>query len=152
MKNIGLTVLLIIATASMVCAQGVKPLSQIGQVEEEAIALIKGQWVINGSNYVLEYTDRFAVRIDGLKYYHYKRLNTNPRFPHVYTIVRSEKTGFLYFARGSYENGRLVGTTSKIGFKGNNRLLIFSSKNPKRIYQKATRVKKQTTKKPNTKK
>lgn len=147
MKNSFLTVLLIIAAASLVCAQGIKPLSQIGPVEDEAISLIKGQWVIDGSNYVLEYTDRFAVRIDGLKYYHYKRLNTNPRFPHVYTIVRSKKTGFLYFARGSYENGRLVGTTSKIGFKGSNRLLIFSGKNPKQIYQKATRVKKKLTKK-----
>lgn len=147
MKNSFLTVLLIIAAASLVCAQGIKPLSQIGPVEDEAISLIKGQWIIDGSNYILEYTDRFAVRIDGLKYYHYKRLNTNPRFPHVYTIVRSKKTGFLYFARGSYENGRLVGTTSRIGFKGSNRLLIFSGKNPKQIYQKATRVKKKLTKK-----
>ncbi len=146
MKKNGLVLILSMVLSISGWSQGVEPLSKIGRVEEEAIALIKGRWIIEDSNFILEYTDRFAVRIDGLKYYHYKRLNTNSRFPYVYTIVRSGRTGFLYFARGSYENGRLIGTTSKIAFQGNNRILIFSAKNPNKIYQKATRVKQKETK------
>jgi len=119
----------------------IKPLSRIGEEDAEALASIKGEWVIDDTRFIHQYSDRFAVRIDGLKYYHYKRLHANSRFPWVYTIVKSRETGRSYFARGSYENGRFYGTTSRIVFKGKDRLIVYSHKNPKDIYFTATRIK-----------
>jgi hypothetical protein len=120
----------------------IKPLSQIGEEDSTALELITGQWVIDDTRFIHHYTGHFAVKIDGLKYYLYKRLQANSRFPHVYTIVKSKKTGRSYFARGTYENGRLIGTTSRIVFKGKNRFVVYSQKNPKKVYFKAARVKK----------
>jgi hypothetical protein len=120
----------------------IKPLSQIGEEDTKALELIKGQWVIDDTRFIHHYTGSFAVRIDGLKYYHYKRLQSNSRNPHVYTIVKSKKTSRSYFARGSYEKGRFIGTTSRIVFKGKNRLIVYSQKNPKKVYFKASRVRK----------
>ncbi|NIM18160.1 MAG: hypothetical protein GTO45_39665 [Candidatus Aminicenantes bacterium] len=135
--------LILITFTINVFGSEIKPLSQIGEEDSNALELIKGQWVIDDTRFIHHYTGRFAVRIDGLKYYLYKRLHSNSRYPHVYTIIKSKKTGRSYFARGRYENGRFIGTTSRIVFKGKNRFIVYSQKNPKKVYFKAARVRKQ---------
>jgi hypothetical protein len=143
MKKMFFMSLLFTAFSINVFSSAIKPLSRIGPVDAKALELIKGQWVIGDTRFIHHYTGGFAVRIDGLKYYHYKRLHSKSRFPHIYTIVKSKKTGRYYFARGSYEKGRFYGTTSRIVFKGKNRFIVYSKTDPKKIYFKAVRVKKQ---------
>jgi hypothetical protein len=119
----------------------VKSLSQIGEVDLNAVEKIKGQWLIQDSRFILQFTNRFAGMVDGLRYYHYKRLGTNPRYPYIYTIVKSKKSGNYFFARGYYQDKRLYGSTSKIVLK-KNQIIVYSEKDPKKIYFKAQRVEK----------
>ena len=119
----------------------VKSLSQIGEVDLNAVEKIKGQWLIQDSRFILQFTNRFAGMVDGLRYYHYKRLGTNPRYPYIYTIVKSKKSGNYFFARGYYQDKRLYGSTSKIVLK-KNQIIVYSEKDPKKIYFKALRVEK----------
>jgi hypothetical protein len=117
----------------------VKSLSQMGEVDLNAVEKIKGQWLIQESRFVLQFTDRFAGMVDGLRYYHYKRVGTNPRNPYIYTIVKSKKSGNYFFARGYYQDKRLYGSTSKIVLK-KHQIIVYSEKNPQKIYFKALRV------------
>ena len=119
----------------------VKALSQIGEVDLDAVEKIKGQWLIRESRFVLRFTDRFAGMVDGLKYFHYKRVGTNPSHPYIYTIVKSKKSGHYFFARGYYQDKRLYGSTSKIVLK-KDQIIVYSEKNPLEIYFKALRVEK----------
>jgi hypothetical protein len=118
----------------------IKSLSQIGEVDEEVVEDIKGQWIIQDSRFILEFTNHYAGMVDGLKYFHYKRLGTNPRYPYIYTIVKSSKSGNHFFARGFYQDRRLIGSTSKILLK-KDIIYVYSEKNPKKIYFKAERIK-----------
>ncbi len=122
----------------------VKPLSQLGEVNPEAIGKIKGQWIIEDSRFILEFSDHFACKLDGLKYYHYKRLNTSPDYPYIFTIVKSKESVNLYFARGYYKDGQLFGNTSRIEFK-KNFLIVYSDKEPAKIYFRASRYVAQPT-------
>ena len=117
----------------------VKSLSQIGEVDLDAVEKIKGQWLLQESRFILRFTDRFAGMVDGLKYFHYKRMGTNPSHPYIYTIVKSKKSGNYFFARGYYQDKRLYGSTSKIVFK-KDQIIVYSEKNPRKIYFKALRV------------
>ena len=117
----------------------VKALSQIGEVDLEAVEKIKGQWLIQESRFILQFTDRFAGMVDGLKYFHYKRLGTSPRYPYIYTIVKSKKSGNYFFARGYYQDKRIYGNTSKIVLK-KDQIIVYSETNPQKIYFKALRV------------
>jgi len=117
----------------------VKSLSKIGEVDLDAVEKIKGQWLIQESRFVLRFTDRFAGMVDGLKYFHYKRLGTNPGHPYIYTIVKSKKSGNYFFARGYYQDKRLYGSTSQIVLK-KDQIIVYSEKNPKKIYFKALRM------------
>jgi len=118
---------------------GVKPLSQIGEVDLEAVEKIKGQWLIKESRFVLQFTDHFAGMVDGLKYFHYKRMGTSPRYPYIYTIVKSKKSGNYFFARGYYQDKRLYGSTSKIELQ-KDQIIVYAEKEPQKIYFKAYRV------------
>jgi hypothetical protein len=142
MKNIILVSIIVFLVQTALFSQGIVPLSQLGEEDQAALELIRGEWLIEDSPYVLSYSNHFAVRVDGVKYYHYKRLHTRPLNPHIYAIVKSKKTGRSYFARGYYKKGRFYGSTSRIVFKGNDRFIVYSSKNPKQIYLRAVRVKK----------
>jgi hypothetical protein len=121
---------------------GVEPLSKIGKVDEDALKSIQGEWVIEGSRSVLRYSMDFACLIDGLKYFYYYRVGTNPSYPFVYTIVKSVKTGRYYFARGYYKDGRLYGSTSRMEFENTYLIVVYSDTNPDKIYFKAFRVQK----------
>jgi hypothetical protein len=118
----------------------VKPLSQLGEVNLEAIGRMKGQWLIRDSRFILEFTDRFACMIDGLRYFHYKRVGTTPRYPYIFTIVKSKQSGKYFFARGYYQDRRLYGTTSMMELK-ENQLIVYSAQDPKKIYFLASPVK-----------
>jgi hypothetical protein len=124
----------------MLC-MGIEPLSQIGGEDAEALEKITGWWAIDDTRFVHQYTGHFAVRIDGLKYFLYKRAGAKSSQPYIYTVIKSKKTGRLYFARGKYQNGRLLGTTSRIVFKGSDRFIVYSEKNPGEIYFQAARIK-----------
>jgi len=117
----------------------VKALSQIGEVDFEAVEKIKGQWLIQESRFILQFTDHFAGMVDGLKYFHYKRLGTNPHYPYIYTIVKSKESGNYFFARGYYQDKRLYGSTSKIELK-KDQIIVYSEQNPLKVYFKALRV------------
>jgi hypothetical protein len=119
----------------------VKQLSQIGEVDIDAVEKIRGQWLIKDSRFILHFTNRFAGMVDGLKYFHYKRLGTSPRYPYIYTIVKSKQSGNYFFARGYYQDDRLFGSTSKIELKKNH-IIVYSEKNPQKIYFKALRIEK----------
>lgn len=119
----------------------VKQLSQIGEVDIDAVEKIKGQWLIKDSRFILQFTNRYAGMVDGLKYFHYKRLGTSPRYPYIYTIVKSKKSGNYFFARGYYQDKRLYGSTSKIVLKKDH-IIVYSEKNPQKIYFKALRIEK----------
>ncbi len=116
-------------------------LAQIGDVDLETIATLKGQWALTDSRFSLTFTDQFANVIYGLKYYYYSRSNTKTSYPWVYTIVKSKKTKQFYFARGSYQNGRFIGNTSRIEFKSKDKFVVYSSTNPRQIYFIAYRIK-----------
>ena len=115
-------------------------LSKIGTEDSKALQLIKGQWLIDDRDYVFEFTGHFACTIDGLKYYHYKRDRQRDRYPLIYTIIKSQKTGRQYFARGRYQDGRFYGSTSRIAFMDKNHFTVYLSTNPKKIYFQATRI------------
>jgi hypothetical protein len=117
----------------------VKPLSRMGEVDLDMIRKMKGQWLIRDSRFILEFTDRFACMIDGLRYYHYKRVGTSPRWPYIYTVVKSKQTGVLFFARGYYQDRRLYGSTSRVELK-KNQLVVYSSQDSKKVYFTATPV------------
>lgn len=117
----------------------VKSLSHIGEVDFNAVEKIKGQWIIQDSRFILEFSNRFAGMVDGLKYFHYKRVGTNPRYPYIFTIVKSKKSGNYFFARGYYQDRRLIGSTSKIVLK-KDKIIVYSEKNPQKIYFKARRI------------
>jgi hypothetical protein len=119
-----------------------KLLSEIGDVDMEAISILKGFWVMEDSSYVFEFTDRFATVVYGLKYYHYKRKPSGTSDPWIYTIVKSKKTGQWYFARGNYRNGRFYGSTSELVIDDPNHITVFSSKHPNKVFFKAKRIKK----------
>jgi len=117
----------------------VKALSQMGEVDLEAVEKIKGQWLIQESRFILQFTDHFAGMVDGLKYFHYKRMGTSPRYPYIYTIVKSKKSGNYFFARGYYQDERLYGSTSKIELK-KDQIIVYSEKDPQEVYFKALRL------------
>ncbi len=117
----------------------VKPLSRMGEVDLKAVEKIKGQWLIQESSFILQFTDHFAGMVDGLKYFHYKRVGTSPRYPYIYTIVKSKKSGNYFFARGYYQDKRLYGSTSKIELK-KDQIIVYRENNPQKIYFKALRV------------
>jgi hypothetical protein len=139
MKNV---VSLIIALLTLVsAAPGIELLSRIGEVDLDAMDTINGIWVMEDSRYTFEFTNRFACMIDGLKYYHYKRTQSNPAFPWVYTIIKSKKTGRFYFARGEYRKGRFYGSTSRIRFRDKDHFIVYHSDKPEKVYYKAFRIK-----------
>ncbi len=126
-------------------------LSRIGPVDLDAIDAIKGKWVMEDSRYTFEFTDSFACRIDGVKYYHYKRTQSSPAYPWVYSIVKSKKTGRRYFARGEYRKGRFIGSTSRIAIEDKDHFLVFYSQNAEKVYYKAFRFKPRKKKEKKTK-
>lgn len=138
-----LLIVFLLLTSAVLSAQ---LLSQVGKEDDGALELIKGQWIIQGRQFVFEYTDHFACKVDGLKYYHYNRSRQRERYPLIYTIVKLKKTKRLYFARGRYQDGRFYGTTSRIVFRGKNHFTVYSSTDSKKIYFKATRVEVKTGK------
>lgn len=115
-------------------------LSQIGPVDEESLKTIYGFWVLDDSRVAHRYTDEFVCRIDGLKYYRYGRVGMNPGLPYVFTIVKSKKTGRLYFARGYYKDGRLYGSTSRMQFKNKDHFVVYEEKNAEVIFFEARRA------------
>jgi len=124
----------------------VKSLSQMGELDLEKIEQLKGRWIIEDSRFILQFTDHFACRIDGIRYYHYKRIGTKPSYPYIYTIVKSKQTGHYFFARGYYKNKHLFGNTSQIVFK-KDYFIVYSDKNPEKVYFKAIRIKEPEIKK-----
>ena len=135
------TVLATVSPAGLSAADVfVKPLSQIGDVDTETVKNMKGFWMIEGSKYLFEYTDSYACRIHGVKYFFFKRNRNHTRIPFVFTVVKSKETGRLYFARGEYKNGQLVGSTSRIVFKGKDRMVVYKSNTLKKVFYKARRV------------
>jgi hypothetical protein len=115
-------------------------LSRIGPVDTDALQTLKGFWMIEDSKYMFEFTDRYACRIDGLKYFHYKRSNNHTSYPWVFTVVKSKKTGKWYFARGSYQKSRFYGSTSRLVFEKKGRITVYYSNNPKKVFFRAFRV------------
>lgn len=114
-------------------------LSQIGTVDMDAIAKLKGHWLVEGSQYYLSFTDQYACKIDGLTYFYYTRSNAHTSYPWVYTVVRSKKTNQLYFARGSYQGLRFLGSTSKMEFDDKDHITVYSSTNSRKVYFFANR-------------
>lgn len=140
MKKLPGLIVLLLITSCLAADSYQKNLSQIGEVNTEAMEKIKGYWILEDSEFVFEYTDQFVCLIDGLRYYLYTRNRAHSRIPYVYTIVKSKKTGRLYFARGQYDQGRLIGSTSRIAFNGNNRLTVYTVNDHNVVYYKAHRV------------
>lgn len=115
-------------------------LSKIGPVDTKALETLKGFWIMEDSKYMFEFTTRFACRIDGVKYFHYKRSSDHSSQLWVYTIVKSKKTGRHYFARGSYVKGRFLGTTSRLVIDSRDNITVYKSNNPKKVFFYAHRV------------
>ncbi len=119
---------------------GGEALSQIGPVDEESMKTICGFWVLDDTRVAHRYTNEFVCLIDGLKYFRYNRVGTNPGLPYVFTIVKSKKTGRFYFARGYYKDGRLYGSTSRMEFKNKDHFVVYEEKNPEVIFFEAHRA------------
>jgi len=131
---------LIVLFSNGALTQEIKPLSKIGPVDQEALDLMKGYWVLDDGKTLLQFTDHFACMIDGLKYFHYHRPSSRSSYPMVYTIIKSRETGYRYFARGRYVDGRFLGSTARVAFKGKDRLIVYRSNKPKEVFYVAKRV------------
>ncbi len=114
-------------------------LVNIGPLDKDALSTLKGFWVIEKSQYTLEFTADFACRVTGLPYYHYKRMHAQSQQLWIYTVVRSKKTSNRYFARGNYRDGRFYGSTSRLEFDDKDHITVYSSKDPKQVYFRAVR-------------
>ena len=117
-------------------------LYEIGDVHEPSIKFIKGQWIAEGSQFLFEFTNQPVKKIYGLKYYLYRTLPRSRSRIFIFTIIKSKKTGRLYFARGKYQDGGFVCSVSKIMFIGKNKMIVYEKDNPKEIYFTAKRKKK----------
>ncbi len=114
-------------------------LDEVGPVDKVSIKKIKGKWLVNGSNYLFDFSDKPTNKIFGLQYYHYRTLPESKYRQFIFTIVKAKKNGALYFARGKYQQGGFVGTVSKMAFKGNNKIIVFEKNNSRKVYFIATR-------------
>lgn len=140
MKKLLVIILLLVLSAGLSAKVYLEALSKIGEVDMDTIKNMKGFWMIEDSRFVFEYTDFFACRIDGLKYFVYRRNRNHTRIPYVFTVVKSKKTGKLYFARGQYIKGRLVGSTSRIAFRGKDKMTVYKVNSQRNVFYKARRV------------
>jgi len=114
-------------------------LIEIGDVDIDAVQNLKGLWVIENSRYTFDFTDQFVCRINGQKFFLYKRNNTNSADPWVYTIVKSKRTKQWYFSRGNYRDGRFYGSTSRIVFEDKNNITVYSGTDPRKVFFRAGR-------------
>lgn len=114
-------------------------LDEVGPVDKASIKMLKGKWLVRGSNYLFDFSDKPANKIFGLQYFRYRTLPESKYRQFIFTIVKSKKDGTLYFARGKYRQGQFVGTVSKIRFKGKNQLIVYEKNNSRQVYFTATR-------------
>lgn len=122
-------------------------LMDIGSEYENGLHLIKGEWRVCETGHIFSFTDKFARRLFGLKYFYYYT-SVNPKSKiFLFTIVKSKKTGRLYFARGEYKyrDGAFYSSTSRIRFRGKNRLVVYSKENHKKILFEADRIIRENT-------
>jgi len=137
-------VLLVVLLAGLSASPYIEPLSKIGEVDFETIGKMKGTWMIDGSKYIFEYTEQYVCHIDGVKYFLYRRDRNHSRIPFIYTVIKSKKTGKRYFARGQYKNGQLLGSTSRITLKGNDRMTVYEVNSQNDVFFTARRVQVET--------
>ena len=109
-------------------------LDEVGPVDKTSIKKIKGKWLVRGSDYLFDFSDKPSHKIFGLQYYRYRTLPEAKYRQFIFTIVKAKKDGTLFFARGKYQQGRFVGTVSKMAFKGKNKLIVFEKNNYRRVY------------------
>jgi hypothetical protein len=114
-------------------------LDEVGSVDRTSIKRMKGKWLVRGSNYLFDFSDKPVRKIFGLQYYRYRTLPESKYRQFIYTIVKAKKNGTLYFARGKYHQGQFVGTVSKMAFSGKNRLIVYEKNNSRQVYFTATR-------------
>lgn len=118
-------------------------LLEIGDVHETSLKLIKGQWQILETGAIFDFTDRPARKLFGLEYYYYHTSRNFRNKIYLFTIVKSNKTGRLYFARGEYRNGHFHSSTSRIRFRGKNRFLVYSKDDYRQVLFEAVRIRKE---------
>ncbi len=114
-------------------------LDEVGPVDKASVKKIKGKWLVHGSNYLFDFSDKPTHKIFGLQYYNYRTLPESKYRQFIFTIVKAKKNGTLYFARGKHQQGKFVGTVSKMVFKGKNKLIVFEKNNSRKVYFTATR-------------
>lgn len=117
-------------------------LVEIGNEYEPGLNLLKGEWRVCETGQIFSFTDTFARRLYGLKYFYYYT-SVNPKSKiFLFTIVKSNKTGRLYFARGEYKyrSGDFYSSTSRIRFRGKNRLVVYSKDNYRQVLFEADRI------------
>ncbi|MCK4763644.1 MAG: hypothetical protein KAW12_15695 [Candidatus Aminicenantes bacterium] len=124
-----------------------KMLIELGNEHEASLKMLKGEWFIRENGYVLKFSDRYARKLFGIKYYFYSPTRNPKNKVYLFTVVKSKKTGRLYFARGQYRNGEFYSSTSRIRFRGKNRIVVYSRDNDREPLYEAVRV---VRKKPKT--
>jgi len=132
---------IVVSLLFFICAPlSAKMLCEIGGEAESTLKLIKGKWLVRETGYIFSFTDRFVRKLYGLGYYYYDSSVNSKNKIYLFTIVKSKKTGRLYFARGEYRNGEFYSSTSRIRFSGKNHLTVYCSDNPRQVLYEAVRV------------
>ncbi len=109
--------------------------------DKDYMARVQGKWIFSGSRYLIEFTNSFSRKIDGLSYYLYKNSKYPKNFDFIYAIFKSKKTGISYFCRGVWS--KRMGfrySVSRIKFRGRDKFFVYSKNDPNRIYFTAKRV------------
>lgn len=114
-------------------------LYEVGDVHEPSIKLIRGQWIVGDSQFLFEFTNQPVKKIYGLKYYSYQTLPRSRSRIFIFTIIKSKKTGRLYFARGKLQDGGFVGSVSRLRFIGKNKLIVYKKDKHNEVYFTAKR-------------
>ena len=115
-------------------------LIEIGNEDETSLNMIKGEWQILENGCIFNFTDKLARKLYGLKYYYYHTSINSGNKIYLFTIVKSKKTGRLYFARGEWRKGQFLSSTSRIRFRGKNHMIVYSRDNHKDILFEAVRI------------
>ena len=138
MKNIMIILLCLFFLLSAPLAG--EMLCEIGTEHENSLQLIKGEWFIRESGAFFNFTGNFARKLYGLKYFRYHTSKNFRNKIYLFTIVKSDKTGRLYFARGEYKNGQFFNSTSRIRFRGKNNFVVYSRDSHRQILYEAVRI------------
>jgi hypothetical protein len=115
--------------------------SDIAEPDPDTLKLIIGQWQIQDSQYVFEFTGQLDRKLFGFNFYQYKSSQKPFSNEFLYAILKIKKYKKSYLCRCIFKNGRPVTfSTSVLQFIGSDWFKVYSQRNPRKLYFEAIRI------------